>query len=83
MDRAWYPNRLQWCIIWASVLIAAHIWLDLHIGYLWDGPSGTWGLDGYFYKLRYRRHVETPLAVTVLAIGTLLVWQASAWRKRR
>lgn len=28
----WFPTRLQSCIIWATVLVSAHIWLGLSLG---------------------------------------------------
>lgn len=71
-----YPNRAQWCVIWASVLTAAHLWLHLELGAWLPDSRGAWGLPAYLAPaLDYR---ETPkLAVTVLVIGALLIWQLS------
>jgi hypothetical protein len=77
----WYPNRLQWVIIWVAVLIAAHVWLGLRLSDFLPDYYGGWGLAKYLrpagdYVNRSR------LALTVLVFGGLLVWQVSGWRKK-
>jgi hypothetical protein len=81
VSRWWHPNGLQWCIIWVAALIAAHFWLDLDISGWWGGRGGGWGLSGYLSRVNYRNRTE--FAVTILAIGALLVWQASGWRRKK
>jgi hypothetical protein len=75
------PNKLQWVIIWLAVLIAAHFWLNLRTDNLWPGNGyGAWGFPAYLNPATSYR--ERPkLAVTVLAMGGLLVWMASGKRK--
>jgi len=76
----WYPNTVQWWIIWATVLTAAHFWLDLR---LWDliDRYGAWGLPGYLYPA-YTHHRE-KLAFMVVVVGGLLLWQTSGNKKPR
>jgi len=77
----WRPNALQWCIIWAAVLTAAHVWLGLRISDWWGNQSGGWGLPAYLYPVTLFSR-RTQFAVVILAIGALLVWQVSGWRKK-
>ena len=77
-----YPNKPQWIIIWATVLVAAHLWMGLSLDDLWPGSAaGGWGLPAYLSPARYPQPDETPkLAVTILAVGLLLTWMASGKR---
>jgi hypothetical protein len=76
-----HPNKTQWVIIWAAVLIAAHVWMGLELADFWSGyPSGSWGLPGYLRPAFYDGG-PSKLAATVLVIGGLLVWMASGRRK--
>jgi hypothetical protein len=76
-----HPNKAQWVIIWAAVLIAAHIWMGLRVSDFWPGNnSGGWGLPNYLNRARYYNG-PPKLAVTVLVVGGLLAWMASKRRK--
>ena len=69
-------RRLQWAIIWASVLTATHVWLGLDLHNFFPQDGARWGLDGYLYPaLTYHR---SELAFVILLIGGLLSWQISA-----
>ncbi len=112
-----YPNRLQWAVIWCTVVVATHFWLGLSLADwlpavqhavpgipaeparlvdCWTiGPmpavpaverkvlwrESAWGLSGYFQPAvgEYRER----LALVVVIIGLLLVWQASRVSNRR
>ena len=69
---------LQWVILWASVLTAAHVWLGLDLRDFWSQYEygGRWGLDGYLYPALGSHRSE--LAFVTLVIGGLLLWQISA-----
>ncbi len=70
-----YPNKIQWVIIWLSVLLAAHVWMGLDFGALVPGDR-AWGLFAYLdSRLSYRANAR--LAVVILVIGALGVWMAS------
>lgn len=77
---AWRPNRLQWVIIWATVLTSAHFWLKLRFSFLFGNGDGGWGLPAYVYPA-IRRGYTTQLAVVILVIGVLLTWQTSGWSR--
>jgi hypothetical protein len=68
-------SRLQWAIIWVSVLTAAHVWLGLDLSDLWPNPGYRWGLGGYLYPA-YTDH-RPELAFVILVVGALLLWQTS------
>ena len=78
----WYGGpprgRLQWAIIWGTVLTAAHFWLDLDLSRFWSPYGGHWGLDGYVYSA-YTDH-RPEFAFVILVIGALLLFQVSAGR---
>ncbi len=89
----WFPNTLQWAIIWIAVLTSAHLWLDLRLsdflphgceqhygdcGWLW----GEWGLTGYLARAMDHTH-QQKLAFAILPMAALLVWQASGWGRKR
>jgi hypothetical protein len=77
---AWRPNKLQWGIIWATVLTSAHFWLNLRLSLLFGDNNGRWGLSAYLYPAVYRGHT-TQLAAVILVIGVLLTWQTSGWHR--
>ena len=74
------PNWKQWVVIWIAVLLAAHVWLRLQFSDFWPGRNERWGLPGYIYQATYLH--ETRLALTILVIASLLVWQFAGARKR-
>ena len=67
------PTRLQWIVIWLSVITAAHVWMGLRFSDFWPGIYDRWGLPGYLYYASI--HHRSELATTVIVIGALLVWQ--------
>jgi len=75
-----FPNRAQWVVIWATVLISGHFWLRLHLSN-WMPSENGWGLAGYLHPA-LEWHPER-LAAVVLVLGALLVWQFSHWQFRR
>jgi len=77
---AWRPNKLQWGIIWVTLITSAHFWLNLRLSLLFGDDSGRWGLSAYLYPAVYRGHT-TQLAAVILIIGVLLTWQTSGWRR--
>lgn len=82
-----YPNKLQWVIIWVTVLLAAHLWIGLRVHDFWPGnAAGGWGLPAYlegaWAELPANPDASPRFAVCILAIGSLLVWMASPRRGR-
>jgi len=80
-----YPNRLQWVILWATVLTAAWNWLGFEFTRFLYGYHGKWEWDGYLGQVlgRDARYHPTRLAFTILVLGLLLTWQASGWTRRK
>jgi len=74
----WHPNRLQWGIIWATVITSAHFWLKLRFSLLFGNGAGGWGLPAYL-DVAIRRGYTTQLAVVIVVMGMLLLWQTSRW----
>jgi len=76
-----YPNRAQWVGIYATVLVACHIWLERRLSDWLPDPNRSWGVYGYLSSAFYEH--PTRLAVSALVVGALLVWQLSRWQFRR
>lgn len=77
----WYPNRVQWLIIWTAALASAHVWLSLRLSDLLGDGAGGWGFPAYLGRALYYSGGRQRAAVAVLLIGALLVWQASRWER--
>jgi hypothetical protein len=74
-----YPTKIQWLIIWATFLVAAHLWLPGNLDQILPRSDDTqWGIPGYLSQT-----ADTPshLPIIVLAAGVLLCWQASRWHR--
>lgn len=82
MKTGWHPNRAQWVVIWCTVLIATHFWLGLDLSDFMPKDGLRWGLLAYLDPLGYRQN-RSPVAVVVVAIGLLLVWQLSGNKVRQ
>jgi hypothetical protein len=81
-----YPSRMQWAIIWVSVLVAAHLWIQGDLSRLRPAPDRAWGLMGYLYPPLSSgddSHGPAKVAFVVLVLGALLAWQASGWKKAK
>jgi hypothetical protein len=77
------PNRLQWLIIWATVLTAGHLWLNLNLHDFWPGTSyGAWGLPAYVEPAT-RVYARPKAALTILVMGALSVWMVSSKGRKK
>ncbi len=68
MAEQWQPNRKQWLIIWAVVLLALAVWTN----------PGTLSPSA---QRRGAVRTEGRRAVSILVIGALLVWQINPRRR--
>ncbi len=73
-----YPNRVQWFVIWASMLLLVFILLPETFRNGWIVTPGFWEwvvTAGYFdSKYRVWRSMSLVLTATCL-----LLWQSSRW----
>lgn len=82
-----YPNRIQWAIIWVTILFAAHVWLGLTFADLWYQPNASWGVTPYLSKALPAFDPccdpkQPAAAFAIVVIGGLLAWQASTWKQK-
>ncbi len=65
-----FPTPLQWCVIWATALLATAVWLDFPGTLQPFDPSHP---TSFLWLLVWRRRGESTLVL--VALGLLLTWQ--------
>ena len=76
--KMWQPRPAQWIVIWASVLTASHLWVGLRLYDLLPNSSRAWGLAAYLGPALGNHKEQTRLAVVVLGLAALLLWQTAS-----